>query len=66
MRADGLDNVRKDKVMVPHWVRGAESLELVAPRRQLFPMLGLGGSIATPPDGITTEVMVVASFEELT
>ncbi|MCE2902732.1 MAG: M20/M25/M40 family metallo-hydrolase [Gemmatimonadaceae bacterium] len=66
MRADGLDNVRKDKVMVPHWVRGAESLELVAPRRQQLPMLGLGGSIATPPEGITAEVMVVASFEELT
>ena len=65
MRADGLANVRKDPVMVPHWVRGEESLELVTPRRQRLPMLGLGGSIATPPEGITAEVMVVASFEEL-
>lgn len=65
MRRDGLDNVRKEPVMVPHWVRGAESLELVTPRRQLLPMLGLGGSIATPAEGITAEVMVVASFDEL-
>lgn len=66
MKADGLANVRKEQVMVPHWVRGAESLELVSPRRQLLPMLGLGGSIATPPGGITADVMVVSSFEELT
>ncbi|MBY0490261.1 MAG: M20/M25/M40 family metallo-hydrolase [Gemmatimonadaceae bacterium] len=66
MKADGLANVRKEKAMVPHWVRGAESLTLVSPRMQTLPMLGLGGSIATPPQGITAEVMVVASFEELT
>jgi carboxypeptidase Q len=66
MTRDGLENVRREKVMVPHWVRGAESLELIAPRRQLLPMLGLGGSIATPPGGITADVMVVATFEELT
>src|SRR5262245_43798309 len=29
MKADGHDNVRAEQVMVPHWVRGAESAELV-------------------------------------
>ncbi|HSA55229.1 MAG TPA: M28 family metallopeptidase [Gemmatimonadaceae bacterium] len=65
MRRDGLDNVRGEPVMVPRWVRGAESAELVAPRRQALPMLGLGGSIATPPGGITADVMVVRSFDDL-
>ena len=34
MKRDGLENVRGEPVMVPHWVRGAESAELVSPRRQ--------------------------------
>ncbi|HJU65564.1 MAG TPA: M28 family metallopeptidase [Gemmatimonadaceae bacterium] len=66
MRSDGLENVRGEPVMVPRWVRGEESLELVQPRRKRMPLLGLGGSVATPRGGITGEVMVVESFEELT
>src|SRR6188474_140445 len=31
MKADGLENVRADRVMVPHWVRGRESAEIVDP-----------------------------------
>ncbi len=66
MKKDGLENVHGEKVMVPHWVRGAESAEMLAPRARRLPMLGLGGSIATPPEGITAEVLVVKSFAELT
>ena len=66
MRRDGLANVRGEQVMVPRWVRGEESLALVRPRAAAIPMLGLGGSIATPSGGIEAEVMVVTSFEELT
>jgi carboxypeptidase Q len=65
MRADKLDNVRAEKVMVPHWVRGAESLELTSPVTRSLTMLGLGNSVGTPPAGITAEAVVVRSFDEL-
>ena len=65
MRADSLENVRGEPVMVPRWVRGSESLRLLSPRPRSLPMLGLGGSIATPPDGITADALVVGSFDEL-
>lgn len=65
MRRDGLENVRGEEVMVPRWIRGEESAELLAPRTKALPMLSLGGSVATPPEGITGEVLVVRSFEEL-
>ena len=65
MKEDGLQNVRGEPVMVPVWVRGAESAQLVSPRTQNLPMLGLGGSIATPPAGITADVIVVGSFSDL-
>ena len=66
MRADGLENVRGQPVLVPAWVRGAESAALVTPSGNVdLPMLGLGGSVGTPPEGITAEVLVVTSFEDL-
>ena len=65
MQADGLANVRVQPVMVPHWVRGNESAELVAPVRRRLAMLGLGHSVGTREDGVTAEVVVVSSFEDL-
>ena len=65
MKRDGFDDVRKEPVMVPRWVRGAESAELVAPRRMRLHMLGLGRSIGTGPAGITAQVLVVKGFADL-
>jgi Zn-dependent M28 family amino/carboxypeptidase len=38
---------------------------MVKPVRHLLTMLGLGGSVATPPEGITADVVPVASFDAL-
>jgi carboxypeptidase Q len=65
MRADGLENVRGEPVMVPRWIRGEESAYLVKPRALRLHMLGLGGSIATAKRGITAPVLVVSSFDDL-
>jgi len=65
MKRDGLDNVRGEKVMVPHWVRGEEGLEMLTPVSRKLTMLGLGNSIGTPAEGITGEAVVVRSFSEL-
>lgn len=65
MVKDGFSNVRGEPVMVPRWIRGEESLTLVSPRDKPCSMLGLGGSVGTGPDGITAEVLVIQSFEEL-
>jgi carboxypeptidase Q len=65
MKKDGLENVRKEPVKVPHWVRGLESLEIVSPRRHTLVMLGLGNSVGTPAEGVEAELLVVRSFDEL-
>ena len=65
MKRDGLENVHTEPVTVTRWVRGAESAELVSPRRAPLPMLGLGRSVGTPAAGVTAQVLVVRNFAEL-
>src|SRR5207302_878861 len=47
MTADGLD-VHTERVMVPHWVRGAEDGDITAPVAHPLHLIGLGGTVATP------------------
>jgi carboxypeptidase Q len=65
MKRDGLENVHTEKVMVPHWIRGHESADIIEPVRQPLVMLGVGNSVGTPPGGVQAEVLVVGSFNEL-
>jgi carboxypeptidase Q len=65
MKRDGLENVHTERVMVPRWVRGRESAEIVEPARHAIVMLGLGDSVGTPAEGIQADVLIVRSFAEL-
>jgi Zn-dependent M28 family amino/carboxypeptidase len=60
----GID-VRNEKVMVPHWVRGEERASLVSHNGQKIVLTALGGSVATPVKGITADVVEVGSYDEL-
>src|SRR5580698_6012564 len=70
MRALGAE-VTLEKTSVPHWIRGAETGELVAwpgmtsETRQKVVLTSLGGSVATPLEGVTAEVIVVDSWAAL-
>src|SRR4030095_16815466 len=55
MKADGLENVRTEPVMVPRWVRGHEEAEII----------DHGGTVATPPGGLEADLIVVSSFDDL-
>lgn len=65
LRELGLE-VRTEPIMVPHWVRGVEQAHLVSHHNQPVILTALGGSVATPPEGITADVLVVTSLEEAT
>jgi carboxypeptidase Q len=65
MKADGLENIRTEPVIVPRWIRGREYAEIVDPPGDPLEILGLGGTVATPPDGIEAEVLPVTSFDDL-
>ncbi len=63
MQELGFSNVRAEKVRVPHWVRGAESGEILAPYPQLVHLAALGGSVGTPAEGIAAQVIEVPSLD---
>ena len=64
MRQDGLTNVRREKVMVPHWVRGAERARVTAPIDRPLVILGLGGTVGTKGP-LRGEVVVVDTLEQV-
>ena len=62
----GLDKVWLQPVMVPKWVRGEKEVANYEFNGEKInvPICALGGSIGTPSNGITAEIIEVKSLEE--
>jgi len=65
MQRDGLDRVRAEKVMVPHWIRGDASGRILTPASHPMAILALGMSDGTPAEGVTAEVVEATSLDEV-
>ena len=67
MQQYGFDRVFLQEVMVPHWVRGEkEQAKIVSGNQQAsVSVVALGGSVATPKEGLKAEVIEVQGIQEL-
>jgi hypothetical protein len=63
----GFDKVFLQEVMVPKWVRGEKETAYILDNKTKInvPICALGGSIATPKNGLTAEVIEVHGLDEL-
>lgn len=69
MKEAGADTVFLQECMVPHWVRGEKEIAKVITSNgkgiKDVPVCALGGSIATPTDGITAAIIEVFGIDGL-
>ena len=61
----GFANVRIEPFEIPGWRRGEESAALLAPFPQPLSITALGGSVATPEEGIEAELVAFPSLQAL-
>ena len=65
MKELGLADVHAEPVKVTHWERGDAHAELLGPVPRPLVVAALGGSVATPAQGIEGDVVEAASIAEL-
>jgi Zn-dependent M28 family amino/carboxypeptidase len=65
LKALGFANVHAESFAKPSWGRGEESAEVLAPFPQKLAVIGLGGSVPTPPKGIEADIVVLKSYAAL-
>lgn len=64
-KAMGLANVHTETFAVPGWTRGEERAEIVGTSPQRLVVTALGGSVATPPEGIEADAVVFRTYQAL-
>jgi hypothetical protein len=65
MKDLGFQNVRAEKVTVPHWDIGTGEGRITTPWPQPVVLVALGGSVPTPEAGLDAEVVQVPSLDAL-
>jgi carboxypeptidase Q len=65
LKSLGFANVHVEPFTIPVWLRGAETAEIVSPFPQKLVLTALGNSGATPPEGLTAEVVAFDSVDSL-
>jgi hypothetical protein len=65
LKALGFSNVHVEPFPITAWLRGPEEAEIVAPRPQKLAVIGLGGSVPTPPDGVEAEIALFHTYADL-
>jgi hypothetical protein len=65
MRDAGLVNITTEPFPLKVWTRGTESAEIIGDHPQKLAVAALGYSGATPPDGITAQVVHFADYQAL-
>jgi len=61
----GFSNVHVEPFPITAWLRGPEDAEIVSPRPQKLAIIGLGGSVPTPPEGVEAEVALFHTYADL-
>lgn len=65
LRAQGFDDPRLQDFPLTAWTRGEESVAIVGRFAQPLAAVGLGGGLATPPDGVEGDAVVFDTWQAL-
>jgi carboxypeptidase Q len=65
LRRQGFSNVRIEEFTMPFWDATREEASIISPSRQPMVIAALGGSAATPQNGLEAEIIRFTSLAEL-